>query len=357
MIYLCLFCIVLSLIRIVEKTKIKIIQYILSILIIGLLATLAGCRDITVGIDTSLYPLETFEYCLKCTSINEILFYPIEPLYTTLAYIISRFTDNISWFLFITHLIICTLFYVSAYQHKCLYLFMFIFLFICYNISLNLSRQYLAVSVFVYSFHFLEEKKIIKYCIGICVASLFHSSAGICFLLPIIEKSEIYKKKYMRVFSISILIIILLGYRFILPPLIRVLGLPSKYLTYTDNTYEGFFSVSEFVLRICFIGLCLNMFLKQKYSSTIRFFSYIISIEFLLNLLQIYSKFINRIALYFFMLYLIYLPFILNLYSKKTKIQYQNVIYIVCIIYWAYVFFIQEAGRTIPYQSAILGIK
>ena len=135
MIYLITFTLVLTLTYFRLHTKGKIIQLIYDISIVGLLTCIAGFRNLEVGTDTSAYPLEAFDFALNCSSIYELFLFPLEPLYGLLAFLISRFTDDISYFLFITHLIICGLFYITALRSrnkKQTFIFMFMFLFLCY---------------------------------------------------------------------------------------------------------------------------------------------------------------------------------------------------------------------------------
>lgn len=361
MIYLITFTLVLTLTYFRLHTKGKIIQLIYDISIVGLLTCIAGFRNLEVGTDTSAYPLEAFDFALNCSSIYELFLFPLEPLYGLLAFLISRFTDDISYFLFITHLIICGLFYITALRSKNkkqTFIFMFMFLFLCYNQSINLSRQYIAISIFIYSFHYLENKKYIKYTIAIIIAMLFHTSACICFIFLPIQIFKIYDNKILCNITIIALLIFLIGYEKLFPFFLNILGLPSKFQIYNDtNAFKGAFSISEFILRLCFIGICLKTFIaKNKRGTFISFFYLISIIEFLLNLMQIHSRFVNRISLYPFMIYLIYLPQILYFNKADVRIRKQTILYIMCIAYWFYVFYLQNAGETLPYKSDFLGI-
>lgn len=361
MIYLLTFIITLLFIYIKKHSKEKFIQYLCSFIIIGLLSSIAGFRNLTVGIDTSAYPVQAFSYALNCTSIADLIFFPLEPLYGLLAFLVSRFTDEVTYFLFITHFIICGLFYLTALRskdYKQTYMFMFIFMFLCYNQSINISRQYLAISVFIYSFYYLVNEKYLKYTIGIFIAMLFHTSACICFIFLFIHKYKIYQNKLLCNITLISLLILLISYEKLFPILLSILGLPSKFQIYNDaDAYKGAFSLSELILRFTFIGICIEtIIIKYKKEPFIAFFFLISIIEFMLNLMQIHSRFINRISLYPFMLYLVYLPKILYINKSINLRKKRIILYSICIVYWFYVFYIQNAGETFPYKSDLLGI-
>lgn len=79
-----------------------------------------------------------------------------------------------------------------------------------FQLFLNGMRQLFAFSILVFSIPFLVKRQILKYVISIIIASLFHLTAIILILIPIlyIKRKELFKNIYLEIglFFISLLI-------------------------------------------------------------------------------------------------------------------------------------------------------
>ena len=69
-------------------------------------------------------------------------------------------------------------------------------------------RQAIALSVFLIVFHFISEKKLLKYCLGIIIAALFHKTALILLIMYPLVNVPPSKYKNIAIAVISILVII-----------------------------------------------------------------------------------------------------------------------------------------------------
>lgn len=68
--------------------------------------------------------------------------------------------------------------YISLYKYSDnLFLGLIVYLTLFYLTSLSIIRQGLAMAIIMFSFHYIVEKKYLKYIIGCFIASMFHSSA------------------------------------------------------------------------------------------------------------------------------------------------------------------------------------
>lgn len=152
------------LILIFEITKRKLFWNI-SLLVVSLFA---GLRYF-VGIDYEAY---TFIF-------NSIVGSQIEPAFRLINFIIFLLGLNVQFVFLISSLITFSLFYKGIKRNSSnVVLSIFLLLFCGFFIeSLNIIRQYIAISIFFYSIRYIIEKNLLKYSVLIVLATSFHYSA------------------------------------------------------------------------------------------------------------------------------------------------------------------------------------
>lgn len=81
------------------------------------------------------------------------------------------------------------------------------------NMNFNALRQMIAVSIFLLSYDYLLNRKLIKYYLMVLIAYMFHSSALICLLFPLLNLFKLSRKTVLvsTVGIILISIVILLS--------------------------------------------------------------------------------------------------------------------------------------------------
>lgn len=98
--------------------------------------------------------------------------------------IVTLISDSNQLYFLVAALLVATAVSVFIYRHsENVYLSEIIYLSLgFYSISLNIVRQFIAISICLFAFSFLRKRRIILYTIFVVLASLFHSSAMI--MLP-----------------------------------------------------------------------------------------------------------------------------------------------------------------------------
>ena len=338
-----------------KKLCSKGLLYIYSIIAILLPSLLAGFRDYAIGTDTIHY-LNYFNNSLYYSSYDSFLMsYPnVEPAFLLLNYIISRFSHEPIVYLFIIHFIIISLIYISAFKIRNNIeptWFMFMFLFMMYNESLNAMRQYLALALSLFAFvMYFNNKKIIKYILLIIIATMFHRSAVICFIMiPIFYWTKYftvrdnYKQLY---FYVSIfLLLIIFGKSFLLPLLTD--SFEGKYEGYLSTNVVGGVSLSSLlVYLITFYYIYHN---TRKLGARIMDVFLIISLfAVFIMLFSIYSVQLYRLSLYFFIIVILAISYI---FQKISDIKYEIKIFfmILFMFFWFYSYCYRGSHATIPY--------
>lgn len=343
----------------------KGISILIFIFIILNLSLFIGYRDYQVGFDTLAYPYDTYIEIKNTRNIPIVLKYiNIEKGYAILCLICTQICKNFNFFLFVTHLIIVTCFLYSfiLLRKKLNVTFsMFMFCFLCLNQSISMSRQYIALGICILSItFFLKGNK--KTAFGLMVIAPFFHLSSLVFIPAYIFFSQLYRLHMSKIISLYLILYVFLfiNYQFFFSNIISDYNLNEKYLSYANNQWSGFFSLSEFTVRTTFIIIFFIYSKKQK-NIDLNLRNSLLSIfivDYTINLLQIQSRFLGRMSLYYYIVYLIALPFILksNKNTRNQLILPKCIIVILCIAYWFYVYIISGADGTFPYSSKILGL-
>ena len=176
---------------IAEKTR---SPYRKIIIAIGLLIPimLAGMRKIGIGTDTEVYVNVLYEAAHSSSGFFDYLgqevysSFQMKPVtnweigYNLLVYISTKITNSYQGVLFATHLLTIGFVYkglvkLDANFSKAFAMLIFYFMF--YASSLNLMRQWIAVAIIFYGFHYIQDGKTKKYLFCVVLAVLFHNSA------------------------------------------------------------------------------------------------------------------------------------------------------------------------------------
>ena len=176
---------------IAEKTR---SPYRKIIIVIGLFIPimLAGMRKIGIGTDTEVYVNVLYEAAHRSSGFFDYLgqevysSFQMKPVtnweigYNLLVYISTKITNSYQGVLFATHLLTIGFVYkglvkLDANFSKAFAMLIFYFMF--YASSLNLMRQWIAVAIIFYGFHYIQDGKTKKYLFCVVLAVLFHNSA------------------------------------------------------------------------------------------------------------------------------------------------------------------------------------
>lgn len=185
------------------------------LLLFILFFTFAAFRDFSVGNDTQEYK-RIFDEVSKTTSINAAISSTrYEPGYIVYNYIISRFTDNFQIVLIFNSAIyiFASLWFIRKYSNSFNKAALLFFTFGLYYITMNIARQCIAISLFLFAVPYLTNKKYFKYILLISLATLFHSTSIILMALIVIPEIHFEKRKDIIKWGIiAIIILVIINY-------------------------------------------------------------------------------------------------------------------------------------------------
>lgn len=223
------------------------------------------------------------------------------------------------------------------------YVWMFFYSFpYFYLLSLNLLRQWAAISIVFYAYKYIKERNIKKYLFFIFMASLCHKTALFMIILYFLSYINFSKKFHMILFIsnfifIKLFIYIIFNFR------IPFIG---KYLGYiTDKVIVGGTKMYYVILILYILLLCKIIKYKRiplEYSiSIIGCYIYISLISF--------GELGIRMSIYF----LVFLLILVNKYTEKNIFK-KLVVTMVSLIFIIGILFIdlkKERQEYIPYQT------
>lgn len=250
----------------------------------------------------------------------------IENGYFLINKLISTFTNNAQYLLFIIAILTCFLFAKFIYDNTD-NVFIATQIFLCESIymsSFNLMRQMLAIAIGIHSYTLLKNNRYMKAFFIILCAMMFHKSAVVLFIFYLLFLIKDYKKliKYL-ILGIFVFIICFQNFVDIF------CGIFPKYTNYFYNNYYNLSANGQLILYLFEIAICFFIYIKGIKEKEV-------GIQVSLIILYLFFEFLgfkivafSRIALYFRGFLILLFP---NFLSYLKRNMYMFYIFVVLIL-------------------------
>lgn len=314
----------------------KNIFFIITLIIIALFSGLRNHIgwDFNAYYDTIAYGIETNVYS-KREWLNFNLINLTRSIYYPQFYFI--FTAFLS-----TILIGITILKYSKNKWISIYVYLTFPLF--FLNSMSVIRNFVAISIVVYSIKYIIDKKLVRFVIAVILAAGFHQSAYIALLLYPLSRLKLNKKLYLL-----ILVIIPLMKNLLLVGMYKILPYYYIYLRETSNR-EGRFAI--IVILLIFVTILLldkKMIYNNLHNKFFNFYFFGCLIYIM------YYKFGtlgHRLSLYGTIYMIFIVPYFINNLSNKTKILAKMVLWTVFFLFYLYTI-IRGSETYIPYTTVL----
>ncbi|WP_442263717.1 EpsG family protein [Tissierella sp.] len=301
--------------------------------------------------------VDYFSYVRIFNNVNNGYRVRTESGFSLINLIIGKLGGNEQIMFFVVSYLTFLFIYLAIKKYEntlSLGLCMLTFMLFYYNISFNLVRMTLSISIMLYSFDFIYEKKAIKFLASVCLAISIHNSSIV--MLPFYFLfNNISKKNKLFKFVVYLFIIIMLFNYDILISFVSVNILKTNYyLHYIAESNQTSFGIGLFIINAPFI-LPGIIFYKRLVKIDERFslIFFMINVGFILKFTgYIGAKYLNRISDVFFIAVVLIVPFYYKLFKEKTNsfiIGPSLILYI--IIYWGYLYIYLASHQTVPYTT------
>ena len=309
------------------------------------LFSIAAFRSVSVGTDTESY----YNYFYNIELLKDDRIYTgLQRGWYHYTLFFYRFFD-FQWFLIANYTIIIGGFCYFLYKKStnCVASILLFFLLYFFFSSLNVMRQYMAISIVLVALTFLDKNKLV-FCGLVILASFFHFSALICLMFLFVQnRLSIHRQFYVIVF---VVLSFLLG--FVFENAMKTLV---SQITIFNSLNEGAASyIEEWGGER---NIVTNMIINLMF-----IFSYLLAKDRSSFYLKLYFLFIilnnifgsagqgNRIFLYFNVGMLIAFP---EISSKLKNISLRGIYNLAYVIYayaiW-YVSISSNSGEVVPYS-------
>lgn len=322
----------------------------MSLALVILLPTIIAGIRYYVGTDYEIYQkfytyaeyLGVKYFIRQDGTISELLFY----LVLTLGRIIF---NNYNGFLFLASFITNMFVIYSLDYHKekiNMPFSLLIYYLLLYPTSLNIVRQMMAVSIIIYAYRYIVEKRFFKYLMFVLIASLFHATAVIALMFYIFAYSTPKnRKKFIWLLILSTIS---------LPILIKVahhIPLFSKYFNAYDVKFSPQFGLLAKKLPIILMTLLYSKRIAKKEDRS-YIFVLLYMTEIALSFMSFFVIWGFRLSYYVCGSQLFLAPLLVN--SRNTPRKRDNLRIALAIYYiflFIYSFMIMGQEGIFPYRS------
>lgn len=300
------------------------------ILIIGILTLFLILRSSKVGIDTINYR-RIFNYCNEKNIIELLTYERHEIGYKYYNKIISLFA-NYQIFLCITSVVtMIGIYFFIKNNSKNYFLSLLIFItFNFYGYTFGILRQSIAISILLFGYKYITEKKFSKFLLSVILATLFHKTAFIFIILYFIKDIKIDRKKLLA--WISLILVFFISKNFILNFIINYIYKPADLIFSTGNGYKMLFLLIG-------IGIC-SYFLQEKLIVQDKKNQLLINMIFIASIIQTLSTIFSntyRVTLYFSYAMILLIPNIIEIINNKTLKKIVIMLMIISLTIYFYI--------------------
>ena len=349
----------------------KIISILFLMLLVIINTLFSGLRDFGVGIDTNVYIEPYFQRALSLRNVKDFVLSDGDKGFLLLAYLSTMFSHEPQTLLIVIALFINVFIYMSLWQYKkAIGVNMFVATallsigFYCH--TLNLMRQFCAISILCYAFSLFVHGKKICYFILQILSYFFHSTS-ICFLfVPVlwnisrIDNTQ-KQKKYLVILIVFFVLFIpsyyyvisLLGdFSIITDTYVDRYGANSEYIISKTSSGTGLGKIFLFVYPIAFVVWGI---LKKCLDSKILYFLLVLSIiSSFIQILSYQVEFVDRIGFYFSFVLYVFLTMLFT--SSEINGLIKVMMFAIYIFNWINMYVIGGGGDIYPYKSKKLEI-
>ena len=321
-----------------KDNKIKMIFITISILQLILLQAL---KDINIGSDMGFY----WQYVKEqlYVSFQDLDFSRFEIGFKILTKIITMVTLNQQNNLFIISFIATTSIGVVAYKYsKMPFLTILLYLsFGFYNFNFSGLRQAMAFGVVMFSYKYIQEKKLLKYIITMLLAISFHTSAIVFLPAYFLKNINLTKQRVLLIALIDVIVFIFKK---------QIFNIISLFI-YDNYTIVETNSYTWMLMCLSIVAICLLFYnaTVRKNENAKSLYIYVIIGASLMLFAPIANN-ILRIANYYLMFMILLIPEVMET-MKNDKNKYLINFLVVAIAILIYLDLLNgDAFNIVPYK-------
>lgn len=306
--------------------------YFFVFVTVAILATVAGLRY-GVGSDFGAYywgyPRWESEFAERWQNWDE-------PGLSTLAKIVYIFSQDGAAFIFVTAALTVSLFLFTMAKYTddfffCVMLYIFTS---CWSGCFNGVRQYLAAAILFAGHRLILERKFIKFCIVVFIASSFHVTALIMLPMYFLITQVLDLKKIVFIMVAGVAMIFSYDFLFDLLGFLKDSEDGGASTTYAQNDIHPLRILIAFAPIVVYLFLLIQ---KKGFTGKENFYMGFIFVRAALIFGTANSAYLNRAGIYFGAFIPMALSLLVRKFPKNQQFLLKAVILILYFIVWYYI--------------------
>lgn len=279
-------------------------------------------------------------------SVSESNVSDIELGFYYLNLFIKRFTDeySIAFFVFILIINFLILKIIYKYSNNIEFSLLMYVIMGGYFTATNITRQFIALAIYVYSIQYLIEKRYICYFIMGFIAFQFHTTA----IVPV-SLSLVIRVFNERISNNYIKYVVIVNMMIIIEPIIRKIGMDLFYEGYENGTFFYGSNELHYIVQLAFLILYI-ISIKKINSNETKFFINLATVASGFTLLSQNMVLYARLASYFNIFHIIAT---VNVMSKINDKKENRLIYY-CITVALLVYYLLLTRKSFVFESYII---
>lgn len=313
--YIIVIIIVVMLYPITKKKKITLsnnkrmdLRNIYIFIISSILIMMLGFRDVSVGRDTYFYS-QIFNN-IKGQNLHQVLNVEIERGFRLFQYMTAMIFKEFQFVQIIVAILYISVvsFFIKKHSYNPLISYLLFITYGFFSFAMSTTRQTIAIAFTMIAYHYVIERKPLRFLLVVFLASSFHITALIFLPCYWLGRFRFNKKTILLFLSIGVLII---SFR---SELINVLNAYSR-IEYTSIETGGN-RLYILILVSILIGIIYRKPLLNRDESNKYFFYMMITTAIIMPITQFHPA-VLRLNLYFFIFMIIYIPNLLYAINNK----------------------------------------
>lgn len=268
--------------------------------------------------------------------------------------LIIFFNANYQWIFVITSILIISLIFFVIYRDSpmpWLSILLFFLIGHFFN-SLNIVRQYVAISITLYGSIYLIKNNYKKWLLSIFIGCLFHTSSLISILL-LIPKKLSENNKLLDIKLIPVFTIIIILFKDILRKLLIIFLSVTRFSVYFNSEFDiSNFQIIPFTYNVILLFIFIYIIVNNKKEINDKKIYYYFNIQYILIIIVLCTNVIDifsRIIYYFSIYQLISIPYFLS--KIKHNFNFKIIIILMFAIILGYTNIFHNENEVVPYNS------
>lgn len=290
--------------------------------------------------------IDTYAYRIMYESSRDNLKYVfsapwgVESAWLYFLYLLNKISSDPKLMQFSVALLVIFSYVKTIRKYSCdTTLSLWIFYCLLYMSTNNGMRQYFATAITLLALPFFIEKKYIRYILLILFASLFHTSALFCLIIPLVASGKVLNKRIIVLFIVCAFFMLYPGFS---NEKLAIIFSDSKYIDYFSSDKAGM-SILRAMVTAIVPGILALLFLRKRkilkiginYEESVLINLLFVNVVF--TIMGTYMQYWARVGSYFSFSSICLMPLMVrNVFTESNQKIIKTIMILLYFVFFAY---------------------